>query len=256
MKKITVNNYITMYQFETEQPGFTLNITAIFDGDDFVLVDTGYQMHIEKVMKVLDFSRLKAVIFTHHHPDHTFGAKLLKNVPLIGHKEYQIGFDEAVAIFNYTHWLIDDTVPTKFMEDKETYTFGRHTFTFHHNPLHTLSSMLIDLNKEYLFTGDEILSTTDGENIPSIFFSKRPLVDNAFDSLLDLSRDRIIIPGHGNVIYNNIKDIIQQRNLYVSLVKQGIQFYDLGLHGYQCTCFEQFHKMNLTLHSEKVGKDS
>ncbi len=248
MKKVVVNEYITMYQFPTEVPDFSLNITAVFDGDEFFLINTGYQPHLEKLQKELDFSKCKMVLFTHQHPDHTFGAKLLQDIELVGHESYQSGFQEVIEYFGVTDWVIDGTEPTKFMKDKETITFGPHTFTFIHYPVHTASSMLIDLNRMYLFTGDELLAQTNDVDIVSIFFLKE-LKDNAYDALLSYSKGRTLIPGHGNIRTENLQEFIQKRNQYISLVKQGVAFEDLEKNGYKSVIFEHLHNMNLNLHS-------
>ncbi len=249
MKKNVINDYITMYQFPTEVPHFSLNICAVFNGDEFILIDTGYETHMEELNNELDLSKCKLVFFTHQHPDHTFGAKLLTDVEIVGHKDYQIGFDEVMEVFGVTDWVIDGTAPTRFAEDGEVLRFGPHTFTFIHHPVHTSSSMLIDLNGEYLFTGDELLSQTNGADIISLFFIKEDLKDNAFDDLISLSEGKTIIPGHGNVRNTELQEYIQRRNHYISLVKNGIAFENLEENGFKTEIFEHLHNMNLYRHS-------
>ncbi len=249
MNIIKLDKDVVVYQHILDPSGgMTMNTIAVFDGDEFVLIDTGYQHHMKGLKNELDFSKCKYIMITHHHPDHTFGAKELKGIDIIGHKDYKTGFDECVEWGLITDWTIDKTVPTIFMEDREIFTFGKHSFEFIHNPLHTKSGMLINLNNEYLFVGDELLSTLDGEDITCVFLAKNELSDNPFELLLECAKGKTVIPGHGPVMNGDISDFVKKRTLYASLVKKGVSFDDLEKNGFKCRCYRHFHEKNLELH--------
>lgn len=105
--------------------------------------------------------------------------------------------------------------------------------------------MLIDLNSKYLFTGDEILTTVEGSDITSIYFSDECLIEDSYNTLLDSSKEKIVLPGHGKVFTNGIEVSIKKRVLYLSLLKEGITFEKLSENGFECEGFDYFHEYNL-----------
>ena len=246
MKVTKLHKDVFLYQVINEETKFSGNMIAIFDEDEFVLIDAGYKSYMKELMNTLDFSKCKAVMFTHHHPDHSFGVKLLEDIELIGHKDYIKSYEEVITTFNITEWSIDGTHPTRFMEDKEKYTFGKHVFTFYHHPLHTASSMLIDLDNKILFTGDELLNDIEGNFITNLYFMNPNMWKGGYSLVKDLAIGKTVVPGHGAILEDGANDIIEKSEKYLTLVQQGIPFDELERHGIKCDYYEEFHEINLS----------
>lgn len=250
MNKVKINEYVTMYQFPFVIDECSVNVSVVFNEEgDFVLIDSGFEHNMEELKKELDFSRCKYILITHHHSDHVFGVRALPKIDIIGHKDYLTALDDMNGLVPEANYTLEGTVPTIFMEDNEELIFGNHAFKFIHHPLHTQSSMLILLNDEILFTGDELLFLRDGQDTISAFFANNELSDKSYDQLIEIAIGKTIVPGHGNLPSNDIKNIIDKKYQYISLVKKGVPFNELRWYGFDTRIYEIMHNMNLERHS-------
>ena len=218
MKVIQVSKDIVLFQFEkTSNSLVGTNIVAILNDNEYVLVDTGYEEHLAQVLVHLGVKKCKYVIQTHYHPDHIFGLHLLENIVKIGSKYAvntinEFGFEEDKKIF-----------PDIIVNETKCLVFGKHTFKMHLNIGHSICGMLIDLNEEILFVGDDILLTNEGEAIfPYLTLGNIDKCIAAQRNVLKHGIGRIIIPGHGKPINNDsiLKTDIQNRISYFNFLKK------------------------------------
>lgn len=254
MKKIILSKDVHIYQFEFDDgTGFGLNIGVIYNGDDFILVDTGYEPHLQQLGQEINLERCKNIICSHFHPDHIYGSQVIPKVPIIGSSKYKISLDETMSLLQ-NPYPISKFVPEIKVEDTLDFTFGDHHLKFISNPGHTMSSMLTVLDDKYLFSGDDILFNNYSENMtPYHFNTDTQLLLGSYKVLKSIKVD-YVIPGHGQIIEDNAVFIesVKQREHYLELLKNKIPFDQLKNNGFNCAGYEGFHQNNLSLfHSSK-----
>lgn len=146
--------------------------------------------------------KLRYVILTHCHGDHTAGLReLKKNYPNI-----KIVINEAEK-----ENLIDDSVnmctflglPENYMEaditvkEGDTVKFGNLEAKIIHTPGHTEGSMSILIN-DAVFTGDTMFKRVYGRTDLKTG-SEREIMWSIKDKLLKLPENTIVYPGHGAI---------------------------------------------------------
>lgn len=146
--------------------------------------------------------KLRYVILTHCHGDHTAGLReLKKNYPNI-----KIVINEAEK-----ENLIDDSVnmctflglPENYMEaditvkEGDTIKFGNLEAKIIHTPGHTEGSMSILIN-DAVFTGDTMFKRVYGRTDLKTG-SEREIMWSIKDKLLKLPENTIVYPGHGAI---------------------------------------------------------
>jgi len=217
MNTIQVMQDVVLFQFaHTSDSLIGINIVAIFNGDEYLLIDTGYEENASQVVEFLTDKVCKYVIQTHYHPDHAFGLRVLEDVIKIGSKNASITLNEF--------GLEDDTQLFPDIEVDGTYIFefGKHTFKFNLNIGHSICGMLIDLNDKILFVGDDILRTNDGKAIfPYLTLEDIDTAISAQDKILKYGEYRLVVPGHGKLIedMNVLKKDVENRISYFNFLK-------------------------------------
>jgi glyoxylase-like metal-dependent hydrolase (beta-lactamase superfamily II) len=191
----------------------------VVDTDDgLVMIDSGLEHDHGKLLEALvdlglELGRLKIILLTHAHGDHTMGAKRLKQKT--GAKIY-IGQDDAAPLRRGGPW---EAIFSKFdmdgvtlhptpvdgkLTDGETLTLGESHFTAIATPGHTPGSFCFLLEKggkRALFTGDTIMSLSDGLGTYSAYLSPkfRGSASDYLGSLRKLAQlppPDLLLPGH------------------------------------------------------------
>lgn len=150
-------------------PGpFTFKGTGVYivGGKDVAVIDPGPDIpaHIEALQRALAGKRLRHILVTHTHSDHSPAAKALKEWS--GAKTYAFGphgsgkAEEGVKVEEGGDM---DFVPDVLVRDGETIAGDGYTFECVFTPGHTSNHMCFALREEKaLFTGDHVMgwSTT------------------------------------------------------------------------------------------------
>ena len=199
---------------EADQPDLQLHITPVtpfqqncsllWDRNTLegVFIDPGGEA--SKLMEVANRAgvTIKEVWLTHGHLDHAGAADEIREVtsaPVIGpHKDDQWLMDDIV-----TQWQKygvtegpRNVVPTRYLEDGDKLTLGRHEFEVYHTPGHTPGHVCI-FNREYrlAFVGDVLFQGSIGRtDFPKGDFQQ--LVTSITTKLWPLGNDVTFIPGH------------------------------------------------------------
>jgi glyoxylase-like metal-dependent hydrolase (beta-lactamase superfamily II) len=191
-------------------PAVSTNVYLIVDQSEAVIVDAGYDdpasaQAIVSYLQSLGEVAVKGIVLTHHHKDHSPGAKRLVEqlqCPIVCHPFETESIEEQIHPYSITSPL----------EDGDTLQVGDVALLILHAPGHTRGHLNLWLEQErLLFTGDNVV----GEGTTWI----GPPDGNLTDYLSTLRRlqtldPAIIAPGHGDMIRNpqeKIQFVIQRR---------------------------------------------
>ena len=161
------------------------------DNNSYVLscVETGEGVIIdapeepEKLLRELGDVKVKAIIITHRHGDHTAGLSEVKDrtgAPVASHPE------DAAAI---------PGTPEIQLKDGETFQVGKVQLQAKHTPGHTPGALCL-LSGNHLFTGDTLFPGGPGRTgSPQAF---QQVKDSIQRQLMPLPDDTVVLPGHGS----------------------------------------------------------
>lgn len=214
------------------------NVFLVHDGDEGALIDSGFGDE-ESVKTRVEFLhehpklRVKYIILTHHHFDHSSGARQLQDaagaeVVLHPQEEKFLGDwrGEAPQDIEVTEEQEEtrerierfrrqaaEAGPDLLMNDGDTFKVGGLTLEVVHTPGHTLGSVCIYVREERaLFTGDTALG------LGTVAISPPPYGDMAL-YLRSLQRLKsydcaLMLPGHGRAVHEvsrKLQELIDHR---------------------------------------------
>ena len=85
MKKIPINDYMTIFQFPEHQGNnIGMNITVIEENNECVIIDAGYERHMRELKDYFENKEIKYFVLTHFHPDHSYGLHELPRQSVVG----------------------------------------------------------------------------------------------------------------------------------------------------------------------------
>ena len=215
------------------------NVFLVHDGGEGALVDSGFGD--EKSVQVrLDFLKnhpeikVRYILLTHHHFDHTSGAhqlreatgaqvvlhaqeeKFLRDSKSEAPQDLEAGPEENKQIAEAIQRFRDQAaegVPDVRVSDGETFTVGGLEIEVVHTPGHTLGSVCLYMPRERaLFTGDTALG------LGTVAISPPPYGDMALylESLAHLQTYdcALMLPGHGQTVHDvrsKLQELIDHR---------------------------------------------
>ncbi len=158
--------------------------------NEIVIIDPGEDS--EKVIeKIKEKKRkVKYIILTHYHPDHTQEAQKIKDFfdsEIIAHRE-DVGF------LNFSGIGVD-----KLVEDKEKINFGNSSLEVIHTPGHTEGSICLAGNG-FIITGDTLFE--DGWGRTDLPGGSSYKMKKSLEKIKNFVNQKTkIYPGHGNSFY-------------------------------------------------------
>jgi len=167
-----------------------------------IVIDPGFdkRLETEKVFKVINQHalRIKFILNTHGHPDHTCGNGIMKeefHVPILIHEhdKHMLGASgEAIAeFFGFKH---SSPPADRLLRDGDTVDFGKVSLKVLHTPGHSRGSIAF-LGKEEVFTGDTLFMGSIGRtDFPE---SSEADMNESLKKLAGLPSRFVVYPGHG-----------------------------------------------------------
>jgi len=229
---------IVQYMFPPKKPEnhYGYNIVAITHKNKALLIDVAFEDEASQVIEDLSANDIVVdkVIVSHFHDDHMEGLKLLPNVTIYGSHRFQETLDMWTPKEKHKYFI-----PAIAVEKPMTIEFGNHRLEIIPLPGHSVCTVIIKINEQFLYTADEILYSNDGQPLlPGLEgrgVIKRQL--KAWNKIKDYQA-LTIIPGHGSAIEGSalLKDI-QNRSAYAQSISEadGSITYEEAVRNCDCT---------------------
>lgn len=185
---------------------FMTNCYLCHDEGEAVLVDASCVTDEERqtVLAVIDEYDLdvRHLLLTHAHVDHIFGCRFFE-----GHFDMRFKAHEAAVPFieraeeQATAFGVEvdpPSVPTTFLDEEDTISFGDVTLEILYTPGHSPDSIsFVHRPSEQALTGDVLFQNSIGRTQGLPETSRSQLFASITDKLLPLGSDVTIYPGHG-----------------------------------------------------------
>lgn len=141
----------------------------IIDGEKPSIIDTGTGLHhkrvISEISRFIDVTKIKQIILTHGHFDHTGGIKKLQKEienphEIIAHKNAAKKIENGDSEFASMLGTKFESVPVDIkLEDEDEIKIGNRIFRVLHTPGHTPGCIcLYEKNSKSLISGDTVFS--------------------------------------------------------------------------------------------------
>ena len=203
MLKKELSPGIIHYMFPPRRVELGYNIVAVIDGDKAVLIDAAYEVEAQQVLDDLTVNgiTIEKVIISHFHTDHFFGLHVLPDVPFYGGARYK----ETLIFEGAAEEDVNKYTPTFIVDKPTTIKFGSHEIELTPFPGHALCSLLVKINNQFLYIGDDMIFLNDGrQTLPYLCDSRKDIARQleALDKLKKYS-ELTIIPAKGPAFEGN-----------------------------------------------------
>lgn len=168
-----------------------------------IIIDPGFDTEAE-MNKILEYMernclKLKSIVNTHGHPDHTCGNSLAKqnmNAPILIHElDAAMLGDAGKAIAQLFGFKTFSPLADKLLRDGDILRFGEEKLEVLHTPGHSPGSISL-LGENLVFTGDTLFAGSVGRaDLPGGSFHQ--LIRSIKERLAVLPDHYVVYPGHG-----------------------------------------------------------
>jgi glyoxylase-like metal-dependent hydrolase (beta-lactamase superfamily II) len=185
---------------------FMTNTYVCQDDGEAVIIDASCETEAEQT-QILEFIEahdltVKHLLLTHAHVDHIFGCRFLEDhfdMTFTAH-EAAVPFieraDEQAKAFGVQ--VDPPSVPTTFLEEGDTVSFGNVTLEVLHTPGHSPDSIsFVHRESNQAITGDVLFQNSIGRTQGLPETSRDQLMSSITDKLMPLGDEMHIYPGHG-----------------------------------------------------------
>jgi glyoxylase-like metal-dependent hydrolase (beta-lactamase superfamily II) len=167
-----------------------------------IIIDPGFnsRSEAEKIFKFINDGafKLKYIVNTHGHPDHTCGNRMVKenfHTPILIHENDASmlgGTNKRIAeLFGF---IDSSPPPDTVLRDGDALKFGELTLKVLHTPGHSRGSITL-IGKKYVFTGDTLFAGSIGRtDFPE---SSESDMKTSLKKLAALPKYFLVYPGHG-----------------------------------------------------------
>lgn len=198
MVKKELSQGMILYSFDPKPNQFYgNNILALVNENKVLLIDTGFEYQVCQVVDDLKENGLTVedVVITHFHKDHIQGLRALPGITIYGSCYFKNTLDIWTPFEDHIYYT-----PTVLVDKKLKLKFGSHNIEMLQNPGHTICTLLIKINNEFVHIADELMFSAFGD----------PILPNAskldmLNQYISLNRLRAydnykLIPGHGDIL--------------------------------------------------------
>ncbi len=194
----------------------------LLTGEDPILVDAGTGMHHQDILKwlssVVKKDKVRRIVLTHRHYDHTGGAAALARE--LGAEVLMHPLDAPAVregdprqTLSYMFGIHSQPVEVTELRDGQVLTTGESSYEVVHTPGHTSGGIsLYDRQSKVLLPGDTVFVGGIGRwDLPSGNFEQ---LAGSVKKLLSLAPQEIY-PGHGDVSQSGASGILEEALKYL-----------------------------------------
>jgi hydroxyacylglutathione hydrolase len=172
------------------------------EAEEGIIIDPGFdtQQEAEEIFAFIfdNGLRLKFIIDTHGHPDHTCGNGMAKErlrVPILIHKDDAVMLGKTgKEISEFFGFKTYSPEASTLLKDKNVIKFGNVTLKVMHTPGHSPGSISL-IGKEIVITGDTLFAGSIGRtDLPG---SSEHDIKLSLKKLASLPNNLAVYPGHG-----------------------------------------------------------
>jgi glyoxylase-like metal-dependent hydrolase (beta-lactamase superfamily II) len=185
---------------------FMTNCYLCHDQGEAVLIDASCDTEAEcaEVMDVIEAHDLEVrhLLLTHAHVDHIFGCRFFEEQFGQRFKAHEAAMpfieraEEQATAFGVE--VDSPSVPTTFLTEEDTVSFGGATLEILHTPGHSPDSIsFVHRPSRQAITGDVLFQNSIGRTQGLPETSRAQLLSSITEKLLPLGDDFTIYPGHG-----------------------------------------------------------
>jgi glyoxylase-like metal-dependent hydrolase (beta-lactamase superfamily II) len=185
---------------------FMTNCYLCHDEGEAVIVDASCATDEERqeMLAIVDEYDLdvRHLLLTHAHVDHIFGCRFFEDHFGMRFKAHEAAVpfieraEEQAAAFGVE--VDPPSVPTTFLDEDDTISFGNVTLEILHTPGHSPDSIsFVHPPSDQALTGDVLFQNSIGRTQGLPETSRTQLLSSITDKLLPLGDDVTIYPGHG-----------------------------------------------------------
>ena len=173
-------------------------------GEDALVIDPGASA--ERILKACESLSVKpfAVLLTHGHCDHIFGAAALQRdgVMILAHEaEIPVISGRANLALAFSMTLEAFTPDHTFSHEEEGLRIGPFYLKVYHTPGHTQGSVCY-LTEGALFTGDTLFKSSYGRtDFPT--GDEQDMLCSIANVLFELPKNTAVYAGHGDILSEN-----------------------------------------------------
>jgi len=195
MKTIDLGEGLLCFMFDPPPGEFEgLNLLALVDGGEALLLDTGYKENLREALGHLESigARPTKAIISHYHSDHADGLALLPGLETWGHAAYQETLDRCFRPERHA-----SLAPRHAISAPEALAFGGHRLELIPMPGHTPDSLSVAIDGRVMYAADLLLFTNEGAPVlPSVHARPVSLHADALRKLWNYL-GMTFVPGHG-----------------------------------------------------------
>ncbi len=247
-----ITDNVCQYVFieNEDKPYIDVNITALINGENAMLIDTAFANQALVVKQELESKGITVdeIVLSHYHPDHAAGATEFPKAALSCSSHYENNFNNCNDIWHKEH---DYRKPQQIILDNSTKMYGNILLDFFETPGHSKCSIVTLIDSRIAHVGDLLMFDVDHKpTLPNIC-GDGSFEDHikSLEKIKELGAEVLIFP-HGKHLMGKdaINHAIDMRIHYLESVLESNGQADLEeflIGGLEKWAFTEWHKINL-----------
>lgn len=251
-KQLAKNVFQFVFKPLKERNVFSDTIITIINNKRALLIDTGFPQEARQLKEYLkqEGITVEKIIISHWHPDHFLGLSEFPEAEVYGSGNHV----ETHVSEGMTAEKIEKFSKFTPINERTTLNFGDHQLELIPHVGHSVCTLLIKINEEFIFVADDIiLSLNDELMVPYLCGKggKKEIIEKqlqGFETLQNYSSFKII-PAHGSMFDGSkLASYINNLTIYLNNIQNAEPPFEEAVVGCELKLVgESFHRHNIKL---------